>query len=142
MEKGKGLFNFIEVLYHNIFYGFIFGLEIAWLLSQISWLDMRFKTEIFIPCGILIGFVGGFFALAKQVPQKISRSIFVLLLFLSLLTAITFLKNVEAAWFVVPILVRSGLGLKSLKPFNFWLLFLFLISLALLRMRFKSNLKR
>jgi hypothetical protein len=139
--RAFNVFNFIDPLFYGVFTGFILGLEVSWLLTKITWLDMRFKTEIFIPLGILIGLVGGLFVLMGQVPRKILKSIFILLLPLSFLTAVTFLKNLEAAWFVVPIIVKNALGLKTLVPLNFWFLLLFLSLVALLRLCLKSAIK-
>lgn len=119
------------------------GFDLAWLLMKVTWIDMRFPTEVFIPIGLALGGVAGVFLFLNKLSPQVVRTFKIILLFLTALTVFTFLIDLKAAWFVAPIMVRSGLKLPFLNHLYFWiflavavlLLFACLISTATCRNR-------
>lgn len=137
----NSIFKIILYVYKGLIIGFIIGFNVAWLTMKITWVDMRFPTEVFIPAGLILGLLAGIVATFYKFPGVIVKSHLVILFISSMMTIVTFMVNMKAAYFVAPIIVRSGLKLKSLEPGNFWASFIVSLFVLIVCLNFVNQSK-
>lgn len=107
------------------FIGFLTGLILAVLLGQWTWLDMRVKTALLIPAGVV---VAGIISIRKKEAPGLLWLVLPEAAWVTVLLAL-YNKELDALFVLPAIMVREGLGLAmlSLNQVNFLLVTILIV---------------